>query len=282
MARRPESTVLLGPGKSLIGIITAPEAAADLGGTCAVILNAGIIHRVGPNRLHVEAARALADSGLLTVRFDLSGIGDSEARSDAATPLDAALLDIRDTLDTLCATRGVRQFLMIGLCSGANHAIVSAAADERIVAVALIDPFIPRTRRYYFNHYIGRMTRARSWWNFVRGDHPLWQAVRTMLRPRSPDMDAELSRPDPDKVRRYLSEVYARARRRNVRILAAFTSDLESQHNYRGQILDAFPDVDFGDGLELHYFENTDHTFSAERSRQRLIDMLVEWSRKAR
>ena len=178
MASRPESVALLGPGKSLVGIVTTPDVPAEGASTaCAIVLNAGIIHRVGPNRLHVEMARALADSGLQVVRFDLSGIGDSESRGDSMAPLDAALTDIRDVLDTLSATRGIRRFMLIGLCSGANHAILSAAADERVASVALIDPYVPRTRRYYFNHYVGRMTSVRSWWNLVRGKHPIWQAI---------------------------------------------------------------------------------------------------------
>ena len=123
MASRPESVVLLGPGKSLVGIVTTPRVLEEsASSTCAVILNAGIIHRVGPNRLHVEMARALANSGLQVVRFDLSGIGDSEARGESLAPLESALADIRDALDTLSATRGLRKFIVIGLCSGANHA----------------------------------------------------------------------------------------------------------------------------------------------------------------
>ena len=56
-----------------------------------------------------------------------------------------------------------------------------------------------------------------------------------------------------------------------------FTGDLEAQHNYRDQIVDALPEVPFGDGLELHYFHDADHTFSREGDRGRLISIIVQW-----
>src|SRR5690606_1367498 len=105
-----------------------------------LILNAGIIHRAGPNRLHVTLARALSAAGFPVLRVDLSGLGDSPPREDGAAPLDAALADIRDILDTLQATRGVQRVVLMGLCSGADHSVIYAASDPRVVGVALLDP----------------------------------------------------------------------------------------------------------------------------------------------
>src|SRR5690606_31730993 len=100
---------------------------------CVVILSAGIIHRVGPNRLHVELARALSAAGCTSLRFDLSGIGDSEKRSDGLPPLDASLADIREAADWLQATRGVDQLILVGLCSGADQGLIYAGGDPRVV-----------------------------------------------------------------------------------------------------------------------------------------------------
>ena len=112
MERLPESVIQLGPGKSLVGIATPAEGApAWSSPICALILNAGIIHRVGPNRLGVELARLLARRGVPAVRFDLAGIGDSASRSDGLAPLDAALADIRDAMVSITAARGARRFV---------------------------------------------------------------------------------------------------------------------------------------------------------------------------
>jgi alpha-beta hydrolase superfamily lysophospholipase len=243
-----------------------------------VILNAGIIHRVGPNRLHVELARALAASGLAAVRLDLSGIGDSEPRTDALNPFDGALADIREALDTLEGSLKASRFIVLGLCSGANQAVASAATDERIVAVGLIDPFIPRTRRYYLNHYLGRISRIDSWKNLFRGDHPIWRVLKVRAVAREVDTTTVPVGPDPAEVQRFLARVYGDAIKRGVRIFAAFTGDLELQHNYREQLLDAFPKVIFGERLNLHFFQNADHTFSSSVDRIALVSMLTKWA----
>ena len=100
VARYRELPVLLGRRKSLVGILTEPQQAAGARERPAVvILNAGIIHRVGPNRLHVQLARALAQAGVTVLRFDMSGIGDSPNRHDVLSPLEAAMADIREALD---------------------------------------------------------------------------------------------------------------------------------------------------------------------------------------
>ncbi len=73
-----EKIALFGESRNLVGVITQPGdgPAPDF---AFVLLNAGVIHHVGPNRINVKLARRLADSGFTVMRFDLSGIGDSRA-----------------------------------------------------------------------------------------------------------------------------------------------------------------------------------------------------------
>jgi hypothetical protein len=70
-----EEAVLI--GGSLVGILSRPPAGVDPAMPGVLLLNAGRIHRVGPNRLYVAIARRLAAMGFAVCRFDLSGIGDS-------------------------------------------------------------------------------------------------------------------------------------------------------------------------------------------------------------
>src|SRR6185312_12807504 len=48
-----------------------------------ILLNAGAVGQIGPNRLHVVLARRLAAAGDLVLRLDVSGIGDSRVRAGA-------------------------------------------------------------------------------------------------------------------------------------------------------------------------------------------------------
>jgi pimeloyl-ACP methyl ester carboxylesterase len=235
---------------------------------------------VGPNRVFVRLARLLAQAGHLVVRFDLSGIGDSEPRGDGLSPLDAALADIREVLDSLETTRQVRRVVLIGLCSGADHSIVYGGQDPRVIGMVLIDPSVPRTRGYYMRHYRGRMFRWRSWLNFASGRHPFWQMLAHALTPmRPPEHSADEPPPDLQtlQVRQFLENAYARTIAAGIDIMAIFTGGREDQHNDPRQLLEAFPTVPFGSRLHLECISSADHTFTSQSDRCRLMTLVTEW-----
>jgi hypothetical protein len=79
-----EEAILFGTQSSLVGVITDPPVARQGRRLPAfLLLNAGLVHRVGPNRLHVKIARMLAAMGYVVCRFDFSGVGDSSVRRDS-------------------------------------------------------------------------------------------------------------------------------------------------------------------------------------------------------
>lgn len=284
MEHPAEQALLLGPRKSLVGVITpASGTAHQPDAPFVVILNAGIIHRVGPNRLHVLLARALADLGLNVLRVDLSGLGDSEARGDGLAPLDAVMADIREILDMLQATRQVQRVVLVGLCSGADHSVIYAGSDPRVVGLVLLDPSIPRTVGYYLHHYTSRLLHMRSWLNLALGRHPVWQRFkrRVAVVEDEPQIEAKLPTLEHPEVRAFLQNAYGQALANGAQFLAVLTSDRERQHNHRRQLLDAFPQLSFGAQLRLEYFSHCDHTFTTQANRTRLIRLVVQWTKDA-
>src|SRR5262245_43008918 len=104
--RTRELTILMGRHKSLVGVFAeSSQSLAVTAPPTVVLLNAGIVHRVGPNRMHVLLARALAAAGISSLRFDMSGIGDSPSRPETATPLESAMSDIQDVMEWLEASK---------------------------------------------------------------------------------------------------------------------------------------------------------------------------------
>ena len=59
----------------VFGILTQPEAAQH--SVCVLMLNAGMLHRVGPYRLYVNLAKQLAHRGFYSSRIDQNGKGDT-------------------------------------------------------------------------------------------------------------------------------------------------------------------------------------------------------------
>ncbi|MGB2875125.1 MAG: hypothetical protein WBB76_06580 [Gaiellaceae bacterium] len=130
-------------GKQLLGVLAQPER--PNGSLCAVLLNAGAIRRIGPNRMWVDIARRWAALGVPTFRLDFAGIGDAEG--DGARFADVGELydpdfsaQIRAALDALQGRLGADSFLLVGLCSGGYWAFQGAQHDRRVVATAAINP----------------------------------------------------------------------------------------------------------------------------------------------
>lgn len=279
-----ERTQLIGPRQQLVGVVTepvAPEPGAQR--PMVVILNSGIIHRVGPNRLGVLLARALAGLGFSVLRFDLSGIGDSEPRADAKAPLEAALADIREALDWAEERLGANRFVLVGLCSGADHAVIYSGGDPRVVGAVLMDPTIPPTAKFRLRRVVRRLTRLDLWRRVFTGKAsawqrvlaPAWRGAADEARPRTgPDLASR-------EVRDYLENAYRQALGDSRQLLVAFTDGMPAQHNYPEQLRDALPAVDFGTRCSVEYFHGADHTFTEESHRDRLLLQVAQWLRGA-
>ena len=59
-----ERIIQFGTTGSLIGIVTRPnDDSIDPSKPAVILLNSGIVHKVGPHRLYVKLARAFANNG---------------------------------------------------------------------------------------------------------------------------------------------------------------------------------------------------------------------------
>lgn len=273
-----ERVALLGRDSSLVSIITRSAVASQGGDRPAiVILNTGIIHRVGHHRMYVTLSRMLASDGHTVVRFDFSGIGDSAPAKAPMPPLAACLEQIGDVIDSIARTYDITRFVLVGLCAGADHAILYSYNDARVVGLVLMDPTLPPTFRYYFHYVLQRLPHARNWRSVATGRSGLVRMLATHLarRLRAGENSAELTLQSL-QFSPHLARCYRTAARRSVNILAVFTS-VSARHTYPRQIIDAFPEVGGGGSLRLEYFPQSDHVFSPPQTRERLFSVIADW-----
>ena len=159
-----EQAVAFGPDRSSIGVLADPPA--ELRGRerpAFLFLNSGVLPRVGPNRLHVDLSRRLAQAGFPAFRFDLSGIGDSPASGGAEDVVVRRFIaETRAAMDFLKAARNVDRFIAFGNCSGAGVAFLTALEEPRLAGVAMINPQGPRVKRYLLRLATNRTTWRRA------------------------------------------------------------------------------------------------------------------------
>jgi hypothetical protein len=132
-------------GRRLTGVLARPTGGqADGARLCAVLLNAGAVRRIGPNRMWVEIARRWAALGVPTLRLDAACFGDSdgdERRYYQTSEFyrDNSLAQIRAILDALEEKGLPSTFLLAGLCSSAYWGVRAALADSRVGALVLVN-----------------------------------------------------------------------------------------------------------------------------------------------
>jgi alpha-beta hydrolase superfamily lysophospholipase len=127
---------------NLSGILTMPTEGGQP--VCIVMLNAGAIRRIGPNRMWVEAARRWAARGVASLRLDVEAIGDADGAvspyaDDNALYVDNLIPQVKAAIAYL-AERGVAErFVTAGLCAGAYWAMYAGLEDPRVTAALMFN-----------------------------------------------------------------------------------------------------------------------------------------------
>jgi pimeloyl-ACP methyl ester carboxylesterase len=274
-----EQVVQFGASAKLTGIVTLPRRATP-DRPVLILLNSGILHHVGSCRLHVRVARALAEAGFTALRFDFSGIGDSEPRRDTLVFEESAPLEVQEAMNYLSSSRGARSFILMGLCSGADMAHLTAVCDERVRGVVQIDPWAYRTPMYWVHHYASRVFRWSAWrhWATVRVNRVAGGPLReASLRDDAVEYDV------PKYVRRFpeRSAVERDLRAltvRGVRTLAIFTSGQSDIYNHEGQYRRAFAQVPFNGLLDERFLHHADHIITGLEDQRQVIDLTCRWA----
>jgi pimeloyl-ACP methyl ester carboxylesterase len=292
-----EIPVTFGPGDGLFGILADPPADTAQPGrreTALLMLNVGGNYRIGPNRLYVKMARALAANGYRVLRFDLTGLGDSRAEPGPRThnyfSKDSAG-DVIAAIDRMAA-EGCTRFWVMGVCSGSYVAFQAALADPRVSGQVLMN------------------SRLLEWRDDT--DEDMWQASmqthykstafygRSLMRP---EVYARLLRGEVDVngiARRIATVIEARVKRAVGRLLhreAREESVLDHTRRLSARGTDTLIVVsaqdDGRDYLEFHYgrrgsrlggdpnfrmivVDGADHTFSSVDSQQMVIGTVRE------
>jgi hypothetical protein len=275
-----ERAVSIGEQPALVSIVTDP--ATPLAGRPAfIMLNAGLIHRVGPNRLHVRLARALADAGFVSLRIDLSGRGDSDPRRDELPFRASGVIETQEAMKYLAVSRGITRFVVFGICSGAATAGDLAYADARVAGAVIVEGPSFATRRFYVRYYTKRFLRGETWMNTWRGTNAigrrLWRSVGVGAAAPADSMAEVGAAPAPQSPA--LAVALQHMADRGVELLAIFSGSTK-EYNYQGQLRDAFRTVDFRGRLEEAYFPDADHTFTRLAHQQQLIDRALQWMRR--
>jgi len=273
-----EEAVLFGEMKSLVGIVTDPSERRVNGHRPAVILlNPGMVHRVGPGGIYVKIARTLAAMGFVVLRFDFSGIGDSAVRHDNLPFDKSSVLETQAAMDFLQATRGLGHFILMGGCSGARISLQTACYDPRVVGALPINlpmpedddgnPDQPHGRAAYYYWRIATHN-LNSWRKFVTGRADYRQILRTL------QFQARCRLPSQRKASAESLKFEANMRllvNRGVQLAFIYAADGSPSETLREAVNGAFKQPRTPGNVRIEIIPRTDHTFSSLSDQEQLL-----------
>jgi len=266
-----ENILTFGPESHLTATLTRPMGPSRA--TAILLLNAGVIHRMGPHRINVKLARHLAANGHTVLRLDLSGQGDS-ANSEAVLPYEEqAVIDIRSAMDHLERLTSIRSFALAGICSAAHHGVSVALADDRLAALWLMDTHAYPTPRT-------RWVRARKQLQIDLGGTLARWALKAvqMLASRARSGQARLDdNPYPTPAKAEFARVVQALLDRQVRLQFVYTGGMFWQHNHASQWRDTFRDFGAVAQAPCDLLPDVDHTASTLHAQQRLMASVVQF-----
>lgn len=279
-----EQAVTFGPG--LQGVLCRP--AGEVRFPRAVIFcNTGGDPRSGIGGFATEASRVLARTGVTSLRFDFAGLGDSAMRGEGVrshvyeTSREADLTAAVDFLNAL----GYPQAAVVGVCSGAHHALRMAARDTRIGGVFAVSPVKLVWRKgdsLVFGkidqgkptaRYLSALADRDTWARLARGQVDVPTIGRTLggrlkaraasavdrLRGRSPlkDMQAFSARGGRAMLLMGLGDVSI--------------DEVETYFGPKGSHLERLP------RMNVRIVPHLDHGLAVRESRRVALDALTEW-----
>jgi len=258
-----------GEHRNLQGIASLPEK-LDSKRPAVLLLNAGVVHKVGPFDFNVSFARLLSADDYLVFRFDLNGMGDSAKIKDGSLHNESVMNDIKATLSFLQSQYGIDQFVVIGLCTGADHAHKIACEDSRVIGNVWLDGYGYTTWKFTFLRLLPVLLNPKrlafAIINRIKN--------RKQLIKKARGVNAYVwELPEKEK---YLNDMQL-LDKRGFKCLYIYSGGVKKYYNYKNQFNDSFKGQAFLKNIDVEYYPQFDHTYTILKDRQQMMARVNKW-----
>lgn len=236
--------------------------------------------RYGPQRILVQAARALAASGRTSIRIDFRGRGDSTG-DPAQVTLDGMVEDTVAAAAWLKAVHGVDRLTFLGLCAGANVAIGAASllqnSADAVIAWSVL-PFMEhkalahgkqdKAKARLWKHYLRKVIDPQAWKKLVRGEANVRGALDTLQKDKEGDEEEKKRKTS----RRDILEDFGRFRGRCLLVFGSQDPESKDSCAFFHEWLDrrTIPHT-------VEWIPGAPHNFYTAEWTERVIRLTVDW-----
>lgn len=272
-----EHTLILGSENHLVATFTPADLAGPGAPPLVVLLtNSGVIPRSGPHRMNVHVARHLAALGIPSVRFDMSGLGDSRRTNSTLPVVEQWVADTRSVMDAAQARFGCAHFMMVGFCSGAEVAHLVALEDQRLRAILLWDLYAYKSVQTHVRTFLYKLRRVGALGALKKAGGLLFGAVQ----PKPVKGSGNSARPVEVSLVPPLGTFAQRIQRltdADVELLFVYCGGEPEWFNHAGQFKSMFGRFPFYKKVAFNYLQVSDHLITTAAAQQAFLDMTEDW-----
>lgn len=287
-----ERPVFLSPEGTLFGVVAEPRA-DERRRRAVILLNTGADYHIGASRMYVSLARRWARRGYYVLRLDLSGLGDSRAwpgEPDNEVFPRNAVSDIQSAVRYMRSHYAVGDVTLLGLCSGAYHALRAAVEGVCVHRILMVNPenffwkegmsvrdLQPADVLQETGDYRKRALSRDNWLRLFRGQIDVAFILKVIQRRLLIGLDAavrRLAQLTGVRLQQDLGRELERVIARGVRIVMVFAPGEAGHEVLKMQAGSTLKRL--GDRLPIRIVAGGDHTFSRSGPRQVLESVLSE------
>ena len=279
-----ETPVRFGEEHDFFGTLCTPAGPAA--GVAVLILTTGYDPQSAWARSAVELARRLAAAGVVSLRFDSAGVGDTAPVAGRRKQILYDPVQGRDValaFDYLRGTGLARKYMVMGRCSGAFVAFRAAVADARWNACVVVNPpsfrwrFVGLPRR--LSAYGQRLKSAGLFPSLLSGDihvRAALQNIAVRLLDRTAHIAGRLLPPAVQAAHgtRGILADFRLLAARGTQVAIVYSEGDEGEEDFR---------IHFGPGgaglaglrnASLHALADADHNVTPRAARQTMFDLV--------
>ncbi len=274
-----EHTLTLGIENHLVATFTPADTGFDgAPPIVALLTNSGVIPRSGPHRMNVHLARRLAAQGIPSVRFDMSGLGDSRRTASTLPVVEQWVADTRSVMDAAQTRFGCARFLMVGFCSGAEVAHLVALEDPRLRAILIWDLYAYPTAASRARTFFYKLRRAGLAGSVRKLGEKLLGAVRSKAgngdEGPANGRAVQVSVVPPREVFGQRIQTLSDG---GVELLFVYCGGEPEWFNHAGQFKGMFGQFPFHEKVAFHYLEVSDHLITTRAAQHAFLAMTDGW-----
>lgn len=274
-----QQAVTFGENDALVGVLSTP-ANARRNAPVMLLTNAGVLPRQGPHRMNVRIARALAREGIASLRFDLSGHGDSLSIGNLDGICAQSVRDLKSAMDWIEQTNGPTSFLVFGICSSAVNAYNVALADQRVAGIMMFDGYWYRSRWTTIVRDLKRALCAdwreraaaiarRLFPQKMQDQTSAAEEVSNVLSSSNPFGNPPLAS---------FTDAMQRLVDRGTDIFIVYGGTIIDYYSYAGQFKDVFGNYPFFPHVRCEYHPDLDHTFMTRHAQNQMVALSCGWA----